>query len=346
MKKTNQPPAPSGFKKHYRLLLHICILAISGLAFTFYVVHVNKKIEKSRQLVTNQSADFQSAFTLIRKNDVGLTRPLMLADYETEALKFAPLKIQLTHTIDQWNKRGVVQTASVYLRELNQGNWMSINGNEQYLPGSLMKVAIMLNFLKQEEITPGLLNKELVCEKTVKSFPKQAYEGDSIITGKRYKISELLHYMIAESDNYATHVLSQHIDLKMFHTLFIDMEIPPDEINDVNYKINVREFSKLLRVLYNATYVNETLSEFGLHLLAGSKFMDGLAKKLPSDIVIAHKFGERGINNVSDFSESGIIYYKNDPYLLTIMTKGTDSREQAGLISELSNEVFLSMQQN
>ena len=41
-----------------------------------------------------------------------------------------------------------------------------------------------------------------------------------------------------------------------------------------------------------------------------------------------------------DFSETAIVYRKNDPYLLTIMTKGTDAKGQTDIVSKIADEVF------
>jgi hypothetical protein len=135
-------------------------------------------------------------------------------------------------------------------------------------------------------------------------------------------------------------LLSRQIKPDKFRKLFNDLEIPPDEINDVSYVISPREYSKFFRVLYNASYLNPELSEYALNLLSEYRFKDGIAKKLPAGIIVAGKFGERGFNEVMDFSESAIVYKGNNPYSLTIMTKGISVDQQTELVSELSQEVY------
>jgi hypothetical protein len=134
--------------------------------------------------------------------------------------------------------------------------------------------------------------------------------------------------------------LSKNLESDPFRKIFTDLEIPPDEINDVNYQINTKEYSKFLMVLYNATYLHRNASEEALELLAKSKFNGGISRLLPSGTIVAHKFGECGRDDDMTFSESAIIYLKNNPYLLTIMTKGSLLQDQTDLVSELSGEVF------
>lgn len=323
------------------LLVFIFILIITGTLLAWDITCHTRLKPGSKEGQAEQPVS--SSLVILRDTKKTLVRPLILADIETESPGYSTLKGQLSQTIRNFEQKGVITDASVYLKKLNDGSWMNINANETYLPGSLMKVAIMLYYLKQEELHAGTLGNEFYCEKPHQDFPKQEFEGKSIVSGKRYKISELIQSMIVESDNLATNVLCQHLNANAYHQMFIDLGIPPDDINDLAYEISPKEFSKFLRVLYNASYVNEQLSEYGLALMTQSKFKEGLVKQLPSDLLIARKFGERGLNNVMDFSESGIVYDNKEPYLLTIMTRGSNMKEQAGVISEISDEVFISL---
>jgi beta-lactamase class A len=268
---------------------------------------------------------------------------MILADITSESTEYLSLKGRLLQTISDFERKGTITGASLYLKRLSDGSWMNINGNETYLPGSLIKVAIMLYYLKQEELHPGTLEQEFYCKKPVREFPRQEFDEPTIEPGRNYRVSELIRSMIVSSDNLATNILSQHLDGSAFHKMFTDLGIPPDDINDLEYVISPKEYSKFLRVLYNASYVSEKLSEYGLTLMTQSKFREGMAKQLPAGLVIARKFGERGVNNNMDFSEAGIVYDHNDPYILTIMTRGSNMKEQAEVISQLSIEVYRSL---
>jgi len=64
------------------------------------------------------------------------------------------------------------------------------------------------------------------------------------------------------------------------------------------------------------------------------------AKDIPEGTVVTHKLGERGFNEVMDFSESAIVYCNSRPYLLTIMTRGKDIKQQTALVREISGEIY------
>ena len=57
-------------------------------------------------------------------------------------------------------------------------------------------------------------------------------------------------------------------------------------------------------------------------------------------------FGENNTADSKQLHESGIIYLGTHPYLITIMTKGTDLNKLPDVISSLSKDVFNYMKEN
>jgi beta-lactamase class A len=339
-------PPSSRTQREFKSISLLFILAGMLLGFGLgWKISQGGNHEKQDGIEASASIHPASAM-ILRKHDNPYVGPEILSEFSTESSELAPLKGTLTETIRQFVQKGLITQASVYLKRLNDGSWMTINGDETYLPGSLMKVAIMIYYLRQEELHPGMLGREFECSRPRGEFPVQDFEGDKMVSGKNYKVSDLLRFMIMESDNLATNVLARHLDAQQFRQLFTDLGMPPDNINDINYVISSREYSKFLRVLYDASYLNEKSSEYALKLLAESSFREGMVKKLPPDLLVARKFGERGRDAVMDFSESGLVYKHNDPYVLTIMTRGSNSHDQAEVISELSGEVYRMLESN
>jgi len=316
-------------------------LVVLSIALNIY--YLTRKASAQKSAVSSAEPKTPSSLHFLREqeNSSKLIRPLLLVDGSPESPRMAPLKWALTRTIKEWQKDGRVSAVSVYLAALNDMSWMGIGSEEQYLPGSLMKVPIMLYYLKQEQEHPGAINKEFVYERPKVSFPQQNYVGDSIIAGRKYKISELLRYMIAESDNNATFVLSMHIQQDEYRQMFVDLDITPYEVSNTLYSISPKQYPKFFRVLYSATYLNEQLSEYALELLSKCNFREGLVRDIPKQTIVAHKFGERSIDYDMNFSESAIVFYHSSPYLLIVMTKGRDIKLQTDLVSELSHEIYL-----
>jgi beta-lactamase class A len=344
MNRKNVPETPdkSSLRKKILIPIHLIIIVALAVALVYFAVE-NRKLKKDfRQTKSDNAGDCPSSLRLIRESSTHLTKTLLLADVETESSKYSSLKGEIISLVNSFQQKGAIQNVSVYLRDMSDASWMSIGGDQLYMPGSLMKVPIMIYFLKQEEDHPGTLKKLLYFEKPNHHFPTQEYPGDSILPGRNYSIAELLRYMIVESDNNATNVLSKNLQADDFRKIFLDLNIPPDEINDVNYVITSKDYSKFFRILYNTSYLGDNMSEYALELLSKSRFGEGITRKLPSTVTVARKFGERGIDNTMDFSESAIIYKGKTPYLLTVMTKGTQVKEQSELVSEISEEVFRS----
>jgi beta-lactamase class A len=101
-----------------------------------------------------------------------------------------------------------------------------------------------------------------------------------------------------------------------------------------------------MRGLYNASYLNNKNSEFATELLIKCNFKNGIVSGMPSSTKIAHKFGESGDAREQQLNESAIIYLNNNPYIITIMTKGKDYKQLPTIIKEISNATYQFMEQN
>jgi beta-lactamase class A len=139
-------------------------------------------------------------------------------------------------------------------------------------------------------------------------------------------------------------LLNQNIDVKVFKKVFTDLGLTEPNWYAKNYPISVSEYSIFLRALFNASYLNTKDSEFALELLTKSDFKEGIENGLPSNIELAHKFGESGNATEKQLHESAIIYLNNNPILITIMTKGKDMRKLPEVIKEASKLVYNQMQ--
>lgn len=267
-----------------------------------------------------------------------LIRPLLFAELTEEASSFATLKAQINSYIKTCQNKRKLISASVYLMDIKNLEWMSINDSEAYFPGSLIKVPGLITFLKMSESHPELLEKKLTLTTAHHVIPYQTYNSDQIQAGKSYTVRELLKYMISYSDNNATYLLNKNVDLKTFQKLFDDLGIP--RLTKSEGRMTARHFSRFLRIVFNASYLNEANSEFAAELLEACDFKLGMVKGLPVNTIVAHKFGEMGDETTRQLHESGLVYIKGDPYLLTIMTKGYKVEDLPEVISHISGQVY------
>ncbi len=320
---------------HLALLMTLVAVVLSSLLVSYRYRNLTEAEEASSDNTVQQCPA-----AVKRLNGYEYIRPLLFADRPCQSERLMPLKNQVETVINGYKMSGTINTASVYLRQLNQGEYISIGDQENYNPGSLLKVPELITFFKMNEKTPGLLDRKVTYSAPLNLAKQAYYLSKSIEVGKTYTIRELLYYMIAYSDNNATMLLNQRMDLNIFKKVFTDLGLPNPDMNSKDIPITAKDYSYFMRVLYNASYLNIEDSEFCTELLSHSDFVLGLVKGLPKDTKVAHKFGEAGDGVNAHFSESGIVYIHNSPYLLTVMTKGKDNKTLPNVISDISKTVY------
>ena len=85
------------------------------------------------------------------------------------------------------------------------------------------------------------------------------------------------------------------------------------------------------------------MSEKLLSILSKTEYKGGLVAGVPDNIIVSHKFGERVIGDVYQLHDCGIVYYPNNPYLLCVMTKGTEFTKLEKVIQDISGMVYQDM---
>lgn len=318
---------------------YFLIIAVMLFVSIFVYFEVSTK---RKELIPIQNVQHVSDCNLriVRKNDLMLTKPMVLFDKESEDESLLPLKESVLSFISEQKLAGIVNSVSVYMQNLHNGNWMAINEDELYSPGSLMKVPTLITILKDAESNPAILEKELFFKKHFSAIPEQTVTGPALTEGRSYKVKELLRFMIEYSDNDATATLNNYINFESMKTLFVELnqKVPGKQQQD--YPISAFEFSKFFRVLFNASYLNEGMSEYALELLSKSAYKDAIMPGIDSNIVVAHKFGERNVNGEQQLHEFAIVYRNGNPYLIGVLTRGKDRKVLPMCISEISKIVF------
>jgi len=230
---------------------------------------------------------------------------------------------------------------SVYFRDLNNGPWFGLNEKETFMPGSLLKVPLMFSVFKIAELNPEILKQRFFYDDK-EQIPVSVYfkPEKEIEPGKFYVAGDLVESMIKYSDNNATYLLDQIVTQKQFEDSYGDLGI--EKPSGAQYQIPVKIYASFFRILYNATYLNKELSEKALDLLSQSTFNKGLRAGVPADIIVAHKFGEKEIddNNLKQLHDCGIIYYPKKPYILCVMTRGKNLDKLADVIKDISSLIY------
>ena len=338
------------FKKILNVKISLLYVIAPVLAAALFFLFLRKPVSDPQPADNVASVNINSN-TEIHNPDCGdnsfrlkgfqYIKPLVNESRDCESARYAPLKERLKNMIDDETKAGNITTASVYIKSFAPGeDWTSVNSSTEYHPASLGKIPILITYLKKSETSASLLEKEVAYLKDSRQIPSQNFNFDSIKVGRRYKIKELLYYMIANSDNHATCLLQDNIDFPSFRQTFTDLGMDANKLIDTNYKFKAKEFSIFLEAIFNAGYLNMTSSEYASSLLAQCKFRDGILKKLPPQVKAIHKFGEYASGDNKELHESAIIYIDNTAYIITIMTKGHDFKNLSDLMGQISKMVY------
>lgn len=318
------------------------VITASILSFILGVVFSWQKDE-----IQNSEDDIRTSLSWWYK----YINPLLECEINTlwSRQKYIPFENETKERI----KKEVIETnswaqLSVYFRNLNNGPWFGINETADFSPASLMKLPILIMYLKWAESFPDILDKKILISSP--SEIQQYYVPEkSLEIGKEYSIKDALLYLIAYSDNTAVTPLLSHIPNELEEKVLRELGVPSTEQSiklGKEYVVSVKEYASFFRILYNASYIENDASEVALNLLSKSTFKTGLRLGVPEDIAISHKFGEReeydshGILT-RQLHDCGIIYYPWYPYILCIMTKwNTDYTTLETMIRKTSSIVY------
>ena len=279
----------------YVILSTLAGSAITLFAFTSIENATSRKTKNAdTQAVGDQSQNSNSrSYNIRRLSGYTYTHPVLETEPTTQSPKYNTLETSILSLIEQEKASNGLSTASVYLIDFSENEWMDVNEKETYRPGSLFKVNNLISYLRLAESKPGILDEEVLFPVNEKGTPPtQTFNSKTIEPGRKYKVRELLHYMIAYSDNNATMLLHHYMDINLFQKTFSDLGIKMPDVHDVNYEMSVKEYSKFLRVLYDGGYLTTPASEYAISLLAECDFNYGITRDLPLTLKVAHKFGE------------------------------------------------------
>lgn len=268
--------------------------------------------------------------------------PLLLVDTPRQAPEYSDLKKSVEAYISKVQNQHKADSVSVYFRDLNLGKWIGVNEDTTYDPSSMLKVAVMMGYLKEADRNPSVLLQKLPY--TPVADPGQHYPPEHPLAPGAYPARELIDKMITESDNDALASLYT-ADRQSFIDVLRSLAIPPPPTaSDLDF-VSPKTYSAIFRTLYSSTYLPRVLSEQALQLLSYTKFTNGLVAGVPAGTVVSHKFGEHTtLSNLTLVShqlhDCGIVYYPGRPYFLCVMTRGADFQNLESIIADISKTVY------
>ncbi|HOV11600.1 MAG TPA: class A beta-lactamase-related serine hydrolase [Bacteroidales bacterium] len=312
---------------------------LAGFAITYFATYPAKSKHKQERIKETRAGGYKFINPLIECDNYS----------PSETYNLAKLKKELLDYITEVKADGKISHVSVYYRDLNNGPWIGINEHANYTPASLLKVPLLITVLKKAQKETGFLKSKVTYTGPLDTnFHQNIGYESTLVEGHSYSIDQLLELMIVESDNDAKEMLGSLMSFDSVQKVIGEMGIDLSGKNFSEDFLSVKEYSSFFRILYNASYLDRDMSEKALYLLSRVRFKDGLPARLPKDITISHKFGERGYldSQMKQLHDCGIVYLPGKPYLLCVMTKGEGFDRLVNVIADISEIVFSNINQN
>lgn len=273
-----------------------------------------------------------------------LTNPLLECEIAEDTIgsrkeDFTP---ELNAFVEDLESHNGIREISVYYRDLNNGPVIGVDQTNSYAPASLLKVPILISYLKWAEDKPGVLEEKVTFTNPVNvGYVQEFAPTVPLEVGRTYTTKELLETMIKYSDNQAVVLLFKRLPASYQKELYELLGVDADLITDPSKALTIRQYSIFFRVLFNASFLTRENSEYALDLLTRTTFENGVRAGVPYPTTVAHKFGERKTaDGLQQFHDCGIVYYPKHPYLLCVMTRGTDVEALVKGIASISEFVY------
>jgi len=241
----------------------------------------------------------------------------------------------------------ITDNVSVVTEYLRTGDVLDIRGENPYRAASVIKVPISIALCEGVENNRLSLDDELVLTEENKVEGKGRVDRSKI--GEKFKVEDLVYYMLTQSDNSATNTLIDYIGEKeVNHTMEkhgyrnTHLGRKMQYTGDGESITTPREMTELFEALYRETILPGKYCRFLLNILKQSEFKNRIPRKLPKEIEIAHKGGtlskeKWGYSVVHDV---GIIYLPYRNYILSVFTQDMSLDEGSGLIADISKAVY------
>lgn len=266
--------------------------------------------------------------------------------------EYVVLSKKIGDYLDSKKQDGSISRLAVYFRDLKAGPTASVNGDEKFAPASLLKIPVAITYFRVEEERKdkgldSVLDKHIAYKGRGTDGASQFYKPKETLKPETpYSIRDLIFRMLAYSDNDAYQGLRDYLK-KLYPEkdyvleTFGDLGIL-DPQNGLDQTLSARALASNFRLLYNASYLSKEHSEELLQMLGKSDFAAGLRAGVPEEIAIAHKFGERQLDqNNWEIHDCGIVYYSSNPYSICVMAQGKAPIKLSQVIAEISKMFYL-----
>ncbi|MBF0366345.1 MAG: serine hydrolase [Oligoflexia bacterium] len=264
----------------------------------------------------------------------------------TSMLPYKKIEEKLQSLVDKHTQLNQLKTAGIYVNDLHIGSWFGINARATMLPGSLVKLPLVVGHLRAVEANVYSLDQKILFNRPdlLNLYDLQLVRPTvKLEVNQSYTLQEIMRRSIVYSDNVAAALLEDLDNRRSLDDLIAKTHIPINPLLTHGNVLTLKEYSGIFRILYNASFLSDANSSLVLQWLTQADFVAGISAGIPAGTVVAHKFGEAfegGEEELTTINDCGIIYYSPFPYLLCVSLKGKDPVQLATIIKEISTLVY------
>lgn len=238
---------------------------------------------------------------------------------------------------------GFSGNAGIVVEDLKMGWRISLNEDKLFPSASMVKIPIMAACLRAAHDKKISLNSRLVLKASHKTEGSGALKNNPV--GTKFTVDKLIELMITRSDNTAANMLIELLGFDYLNDFFKSeglihtnlsrkmMDFRHRQQGVENYT-TAGDISLILEKIYRKKFINRGVSSKCLGLLLKQKVNDRIPKKLPQDVLVAHKTGlERNVCH-----DAGIVFSNQGHFLICVLTK---SRAGAPKVKEFISDISL-----
>jgi beta-lactamase class A len=220
----------------------------------------------------------------------------------------------------------------VAILDLTDGRILLHNADRVFPAASSIKIAILLELYRQDHEAHAGAKVKARLDDVYTFDPKDLVEDSQIMAGLSPEVTrvtnrDLAQFMVAVSDNAAANVLIDRVGMQNVNATLRSvgltktmlrrkmMDIAAARRGDENVS-TPQEMARLLEVIYKGKALNKELTDRLIKQLKTLKKDSYLSYELPTGVEFADKPGT--LDGVR--TDSGIIFAKNRPFAISVMT--------------------------
>ena len=243
------------------------------------------------------------------------------AVFEQRKAAWQLLRQKLTYEIKQFKGE-----AGLVVKDLQSNREISYNKDRLFPSASLVKLPIMVAcFLAAEE---GKLKLDRAV--VLRSSDKLSGSGrlKDVRPGAIFTVEELIGFMVYDSDNTATSILTNLVGIDYLNRVFKSLGLKNTSLlrrvadfrlrdRGIENYTTAQDIAWLLERIYHKNLVSKDLSEQCLRVLKLQRVNDRIPKYLPVEVTVAHKTGlERSVCH-----DAGIVFSCKGDFLISAFTQ-------------------------